>query len=186
MDNCLPPAAPKDPEPDEVMFSSAARAEQVCRGSREAYARRAAAGRFGRELSEDVIAFIGERDSAFLATASADGQPYVQHRGGPTGFIKVLSGHTLGFADYAGNKQYISIGNLTENDRSFLFLMDYDQARRLKLWGRAKVIAEPTVLSRLADPSYPAWVERAIVFDVLAWDWNCSEHIPRLRAERKP
>src|SRR5437588_296304 len=109
MNDPLPPAGRADPQPDQVMFSNAVRAEQACRGSREAYARRAAAGRFAHELSPEVIAFIGERNSAFLATASAGGQPYVQHRGGPPGFIKVLDTHTLGFAEYAGNKQYISI-----------------------------------------------------------------------------
>jgi uncharacterized protein len=175
-----PAAAGTDPQPDEVMFSAAVRAEQVCRGSREAHARRAAAGRFAQELSEDVIAFIGERNSVYFATASADGQPYVQHRGGPSGFLRVLDERTVAFADYSGNKQYISTGNLAGNDRAFLFLMDYANGRRLKLWGRATVTDDPALLGRLADPAYPARVERAVVFTVLAWDWNCSQHIPRL------
>ena len=180
-------AAGTDPQPDEVMFSAAVRAEQVCRGSREAYARRAAAGRFAQELGDDVIAFIRERNSAYLATTSADGQPYVQHRGGPSGFLKVLDERTVAFADYAGNKQYISTGNLAENERAFLFLMDYANGRRLKLWGRVKVTDDSVLLGRLADPAYPARVERAIVFTVLAWDWNCSQHIPRLLpVERAP
>jgi hypothetical protein len=167
--------------PDEVMFSAAVRAEQRRRGSREAYARRAAAGRFARELSAEVIAFIAERNSAYLATASADGQPYIQHRGGPAGFLRVLDERTIAFADFAGNKQYISIGNLAENERAFLFLMDYATARRLKLWGRARVAAgDPELFARLIDPGYRARVERAIVFTVQAWDWNCSQHIPRL------
>jgi predicted pyridoxine 5'-phosphate oxidase superfamily flavin-nucleotide-binding protein len=169
-----------DPQPDEVMFSAAARAAQTCRGSREAYARRAAAGRFACELSAEVIAFIGERDSAFLATASGAGQPYVQHRGGPPGFLKVLDARTVAFADFAGNGQYISTGNLAENERTFLFLMDYANARRLKLWGRARIDGTPALLASLVDPAYRARVERAIVFTVLAWDWNCSQHIPRL------
>jgi uncharacterized protein len=167
-------------KPDEVMFSAAVRAEQARHGSRELYERRAAAGRFAQELSADVIAFIGERDSAYLTTASADGQPYIQHRGGPAGFLKVLDERTVVFADYAGNKQYITVGNLAENERSFLFLMDYSKARRLKLWGRARVTDEPPLLARLADPAFSARVERAIVFTVLAWDWNCSQHIPKL------
>ena len=167
-------------KPDEVMFSPAVRAEQACRGSRDTYARRAAAGRFAEELSADAIAFIGERDSAYLATASTDNQPYVQHRGGPQGFLKVLDGRTIAFAEYAGNKQYISIGHLAVNERSFLFLMDYTNARRLKLWGRARVSDEPILLGRLAHPGYPGRIEQAIVFTVLAWDWNCSQHIPRL------
>lgn len=176
-----PPAAGIAVPPDEVMFSAAVRAEQACRGSREPYARRAAAGRFARQLSADVIAFIAERDSAYLATASADGQPYVQHRGGPAGFLRVLDERTIAFADYAGNKQYISIGNLAENERAFLFLMDYAAARRLKLWGRARVVSgDAKLLARLADPGYRSRIEQAIVFTVHAWDWNCSQHIPKL------
>ena len=168
-------------KPDEVMFSAAVRAEQARRGSREAYARRAATGRFTSELSAEVIAFIAERDSAYLATASADGQPYVQHRGGPPGFLRVLDEHTVAFADFAGNRQYISAGNLAGNERAFLFLMDYAAARRLKLWGRARVVTDdPDLLARLATPGYRARVEQAIVFSVRAWDWNCSQHIPRL------
>jgi|SRR5579872_1235027 len=166
--------------PDEVMFSAAVRAEQTRRGSRQAYARRAATGRFAHELSVDAIAFIEQRDSAYLATASADGQPYVQHRGGPPGFVKVLDPRTIAFAEYAGNKQYISIGNLSENDRSFLFLMDYANARRLKLWGRARVSDDADLLGRLVTPGYPGRLERAVIFAVLAWDWNCSQHIPHL------
>ena len=170
----------EDLQPDEVMFSQAARAEQVCRGSREGYERRAAAGRFANELSADVIAFIGERDSAYFATATADGQPYVQHRGGPPGFLKVLDERTIAFADYAGNRQYITIGNLAVNERAFLFLMDYAGARRLKLWGRARVSDDQALLARIVEPAYPARIERAILFTVLAWDWNCSQHIPKL------
>src|SRR5262245_47214252 len=175
-----PPATGTDLSPDEVMFSPAVRAAQACRGSRAAHARRAAAGHFAHELTADVIAFIGERDSAYFATASADGQPYVQHRGGPPGFLKVLDERTIAFADYAGNKQFISIGNLAENERSFLFLMDYANARRLKLWGRARVADEPALVARVADPAYRARIEHVVVFTVLAWDWNCSQHIPRL------
>ena len=167
--------------PDEVMFSEAVRAEQVRRGSREAYACRASAGRFARELTRDVISFIAERKSAYLATASADGQPYVQHRGGPAGFLRVLDERTIAFADYAGNRQYISIGNLGENERAFLFLMDYAAGRRLKLWGRARVVVgDADLFARLADPDYKARIEQAIVFTESASDWNCSQHIPRL------
>ena len=150
------------------MFSASVRAEQARRGSRKAYARRAVNGRFERELSAEVIAFIGERNSAYFATASADGQPYVQHRGGAPGFLRVLDERTVAFANYAGNSQYISIGNLAENERAFLFLMDYAAARRLKLWGRARVVSDDA--------------GETIFFSVLAWDWNCSKHIPRLLA----
>ena len=150
------------------MFSASVRAEQERRGSRPAQARRAAAGRFQGDLTEEVVAFIRERNSAYLATASADGQPYVQHRGGPPGFLRVLDGRTLAFANYPGNSQYISIGHLAENERAFLFLMDYTAARRLKLWGRARVISDDA--------------GETIVFTMLAWDWNCSKHIPKLVA----
>src|SRR3954471_20073654 len=122
-DTRSPAAADAAVQPDEVMFSPAVRTEQACRGSREAYARRAAAGHFARELSADAMAFIAQRDSAYLASASADGQPYVQHRGGPPGFLKILDDHTLAFLEYPGNKQFISIGHLAENERAFLFLM---------------------------------------------------------------
>jgi predicted pyridoxine 5'-phosphate oxidase superfamily flavin-nucleotide-binding protein len=176
-----PPDAKISVPPDEVMFSAAVRAEQARRGSREAQVRRAAAGRFARELSVDVIAFIAERNSAYLATASADGQPYVQHRGGPAGFMRVLDERTIAFAEFAGNSQYVSIGNLAENEHAFLFFMDYAAARRLKLWGCARVVAgDPDLLARLATPGYPARAEQAIVFTVRAWDWNCPQHIPKL------
>jgi len=154
--------------PDEVMFSASVRAEQARRGSRKAHERRAAAGRFQGQLSPEAISFIGERNSAYFATASADGQPYVQHRGGPPGFLRMLDERTIAFANYAGNSQYISIGNLAENERAFLFLMDYAAARRLKLWGRARLVSDDS-----GD---------TIVFSVLAWDWNCSKHIPKLVA----
>lgn len=167
-------------QPDEVMFSAAVRTEQACRGSREAYARRAAAGHFARELSADVMAFIAQRDSAYLATASADGQPYVQHRGGPPGFLQILNDHTLAFLEFPGNKQFISIGHLAENARAFLFLMDYANPRRLKLWGRANISSDPELMAKLMPFAGSHRVEYAIVFTVLAWDWNCSDHIPRL------
>jgi predicted pyridoxine 5'-phosphate oxidase superfamily flavin-nucleotide-binding protein len=178
-DQALPEAEPALP-PDEVMFSPAVRAKQECHGSRQAHAQRAAAGGFAQELSADAMAFIGQRNSAYLATASADGHPYVQHRGGPPGFLKVLDNRTVAFAEYRGNRQYISAGHLAENAKSFLFLMDYEHARRLKLWGRAKIADEPALLARLATPAQNNPCKRAIVFTVMAWDWNCSRHIPKL------
>src|SRR5919198_5397239 len=178
MNDARPPVAVV--QPDEVMFSPAVRNEQACRGSREAYARRAAAGHFAQRLSENEMAFITQRDSAYLATASTDGQPYVQHRGGPPGFLKMLDDHTLAFLEYPGNRQFISIGHLAENERAFLFLMDYANARRLKLWGRAEVSSDPALIASLVPPAGSRRVERAIVFTVLAWDWNCSQHIPKL------
>jgi predicted pyridoxine 5'-phosphate oxidase superfamily flavin-nucleotide-binding protein len=178
--NGRPAAAESAVQPDEVMFSPAVRNEQACRGSREAYARRAAAGRFARELSADAMAFIAERDSAYLATASADGQPYVQHRGGPPGFLSVLNDNTIAFLEYPGNRQFISIGHLAENERAFLFLMDYANARRLKLWGRAEISSDPALIASLVPTAGSRRIEHAIVFTVLAWDWNCSQHIPKL------
>ena len=135
----------------------------------------------GRPLSPDAIAFIAQRNSAYFATSGEECQPYVQHRGGPTGFLRVLDERTLAFADYSGNRQYVTVGNLAHNDRAFMFLMDYANARRLKLWGRAHVVRENTdVLARVTDPAYGATVEQAIVFALSAWEWNCSRHIPKL------
>jgi predicted pyridoxine 5'-phosphate oxidase superfamily flavin-nucleotide-binding protein len=165
--------------PDDIMFSGSVRAEQARHGSRETYARRAAKGGFAADLSDDAVTFIRNRTSAYLATASADGQPYVQHRGGPPGFIEVLDRRTLGFAEYPGNRQFITSGNLSENARAFMFLMDYANARRLKLWGVAKIVAEPELVARLIAPDGIA-VERALVFTIDAMDWNCSKYIPRL------
>lgn len=164
------------------MFSASVRAEQTRRGSREAYMRRAARGGFAAELSDDATAFIRARTSAYLATSSADGQPYVQHRGGPVGFIEVLDPRTLAFAEYPGNRQFITSGNLAENERAFLFLMDYANARRLKLWGVAKIADEPELLARLVAPAGIV-VERALRFTIEAIDWNCSKYIPRLGGE---
>jgi predicted pyridoxine 5'-phosphate oxidase superfamily flavin-nucleotide-binding protein len=143
-------------------------------------------GGFPDEITPEVAAYIAERDSAYLATANAAGQPYVQHRGGPMGFIKVLDPKTLAFADFVGNRQYITIGNLAENDRAFLFLMNYAEQERIKIWGRANLVLDDAQLfERLADPHYDARVEQAIVFHVTAWDANCPQHIPKLiHAER--
>jgi predicted pyridoxine 5'-phosphate oxidase superfamily flavin-nucleotide-binding protein len=165
-----------------VAFSDTVKRIQSERGSRAAYARREQdGGAFATFISPEVAGFIAERDSAYLATASADGQPYVQHRGGPPGFIHVLDEHTLAFADYAGNKQYITTGNLAENDRAFLFLMDYANRDRLKFWGRARMVTDDDELAtRLASPGYTAKIEQVLLFDVEAWDMNCPQHIPRL------
>jgi len=161
----------------DIVFTPAARRAQAERGSTRAYEKRVAAG-FPDRVTPDLAAFIGELDTAFLATVSAAGAPYIQHRGGPKGFIKGLDDKTLGFADYAGNRQYITISNLAENDRAYLFLLDFAARRRIKLWGRARVVEnDPALLARLADPGYRARPERAILFTVEAWDVNCSQHI---------
>jgi uncharacterized protein len=161
----------------DIVFTPAARAAQAERGSARAYDKRIAVG-FPDRVTPELAAFIGELDTAFLATVSAAGAPYIQHRGGPKGFIKVLDDRTLGFADYAGNRQYITISNLAENDRAYLFLLDFAARRRIKVWGRARAVEnDPALLARLADPGYRARPERAILFTVEAWDVNCSQHI---------
>ncbi len=161
----------------DIVFTAAARRAQAERGSSRGYDKRVAAG-FPAHVTGELAAFIAELDTAFLATVSAAGAPYIQHRGGPKGFIKVLDEKTLGFADYAGNRQYITLGNLAENDRAYLFLLDFAARRRIKIWGRARVVEDdPALLARLTDPGYRARPERAILFTVEAWDANCSQHI---------
>lgn len=164
----------------DIAFTASVKAMQARRGSREAYARMEARGGFQKKLTPDLIAFLTEVDTAYLATANAAGQPYVQHRGGPKGFICALDETTLGFADYAGNRQYITLGNLAENDQAFLFLMDYAHRRRIKIWGGARIVeADPELISRLMPKGYPARAERAVLFEVKAWDVNCPRHIPQ-------
>jgi uncharacterized protein len=160
-----------------IVFPAAARRAQAQRGSGRLYEKRIGAG-FPDRVTPELAAFIADLDTAFLATVSAAGAPYIQHRGGPKGFIKVLDDSTLGFADYAGNRQYITVGNLAENDRAYLFLLDFAARRRIKIWGRARVVEnDPALLARLADPGYRARPERAILFTVEAWDVNCTQHI---------
>lgn len=169
------------PNANDIVFTPAVRQAQERYGSRGKGASLEARGRFARPITEDVAAFIALRDSCYFGTASADGRPYIQHRGGPPGFLKLLDGHTIGFADFRGNRQYISAGNLSENDRAFLFLTDYTAQARVKLWGRARVVDDdPALIERLRMPGYDAVVERAIVFTIEAWDTNCDQHIPQL------
>ena len=163
----------------DIAFTASVKAAQTAHGSREAYARMEAKGGFRTEITPELTAFLEEIDTAFLTTASADGQPYTQHRGGPPGFIRPLGPDLLGFADYAGNRQYITTGNLEENDRAFLFLMDYARARRVKLWGRAQMTDDADIIARLMPADYKARPEQALLFKVAAWDTNCSQHIPR-------
>ena len=164
----------------DIAFTASVKAMQARKGSREAYAKMEARGGFQMKLTPDLIAFLAEVDTAYLATANAAGQPYVQHRGGPKGFICALNETTLGFADYTGNRQYITLGNLAENGQAFLFLMDYAHRRRIKIWGRARLVeADPELISRLMPRGYPARAERAILLEVKAWDVNCPRHIPQ-------
>jgi predicted pyridoxine 5'-phosphate oxidase superfamily flavin-nucleotide-binding protein len=166
----------------DVAFTDSVKRIQAERGSRRSYERiERSMGGFPDMITPELAAYIAERDSIYLATANAGGQPYIQHRGGPPGFLKVLDPHTLAFADFAGNKQYITTGNLAENERAFLFLMNYAEGERIKIWGRARVVTnDAALLARLADDAYHARVEQAIVFDVEAWNANCPQHIPRL------
>lgn len=167
-----------------VMFSPTVKSWQEEKGSRMAYARMEEKGGFRNTITPDLLAFLAERDSFFLGTASPDGQPYIQHRGGKPGFLKVLDDKTLGFADFRGNKQYISAGNLEDNPKAYIFLMDYANRRRIKIWGEAKVIEDdPALLKKLEDPDYKGVIERAIVFTITAWDINCPQHIPRKLSE---
>jgi predicted pyridoxine 5'-phosphate oxidase superfamily flavin-nucleotide-binding protein len=161
----------------DIVFTPAARHAQARHGSARAYEKRIAAG-FPDRVTPELAAFIAELDTAFLGTVSGAGAPYIQHRGGPKGFIKVLDEKTLGFADFAGNRQYITISNLAATDRAYLFLLDFARQRRIKLWGRARVVEDdPALLARLSDAGYRARPERAILFTVEAWDVNCSQHI---------
>jgi predicted pyridoxine 5'-phosphate oxidase superfamily flavin-nucleotide-binding protein len=160
-----------------LVFTPAARRAQAERGSAQAYARKVEAG-FPDRVTPDLAAFIAELDTAFLATASADGAPYIQHRGGPKGFIKVLDEKTLGFADYRGNRQFITLGNLSDNDRAYLFLLNPATRQRIKIWGRARVVEnDDALVEKLFDHGYRAKPERVILFTIEAWDINCSQHI---------
>ena len=166
--------------PSDVAFTPAVKAIQVRKGSRSAYARMEQGRGWHTTVTPDLQAWLQHLNSFYLATANAQGQPYIQHRGGPAGFLKVLDAHTLAFADFTGNRQYISAGNLAENPQAFLFTMDYARRRRIKLWGRARVVEnDPELLQRLADPDYEGMPEQAVVFALEAWDVNCPQHIPQ-------
>ena len=159
------------------VFTPAAQQAQAERGSARAYEQRLAEG-FPDRVTQELAQFIAGLDMAFLATATADGAPYIQHRGGPKGFIKVIDEKTLGFADYRGNRQYISLANLSENDRAFLFLLDPARQQRIKLWGRARAVEDdPALTEKLFDAGYKARPERVVLFTIEAWDVNCSQHI---------
>jgi predicted pyridoxine 5'-phosphate oxidase superfamily flavin-nucleotide-binding protein len=161
----------------DIVFTPATRRAQAERGSAAAYETKIAAG-FPTTVTPELAVFIAEQDTAFLGTASADGAPYIQHRGGPKGFIKVVDERTLGFADYRGNRQYITLGNLSENDRAYLFLIDFSRRQRIKLWGRARAVEnDDALIAKLFDEGYQARPERVILFTIEAWDVNCSQHI---------
>src|SRR3954467_9055291 len=164
----------------DVAFPPAVKAVQARKGSREAYARVEQDGGWRTEVDDDLAAFLAAQDSLFLATATADGQPYIQHRGGPKGFVKILDKNTLAFADYGGNRQYITQGNLSENPKAQIFLMDYAHRRRVKIWGKARVVDDdPALLKSLMPQGYKARPEQVILFKISAWDTNCPQHIPQ-------
>ena len=166
--------------PSDIAFTPSVKALQERAGSRHAYARLEQGRGWHTAIDDDAKAFIEAQTTLFLATANLDGQPYVQHRGGPAGFLHVLDAHTLAFADFTGNRQFVSTGNLHDNPKAQLFLMDYAHRQRIKIWGEARVESDPALIERLMPAGYKARAEQAIVFDVKAWDANCPQHIPQL------
>jgi uncharacterized protein len=167
------------PYPSDIAFTPTVKAIQQRKGSRHGYARMEQNGGWETRITPELREFIAAQTSIYLATANAEGQPYIQHRGGPAGFLRVLDDHTLAFVDYAGNKQYISSGNLSDNPKAHLFLMDYAQRQRIKIWGKAQVFeANATLLDQLMPKDYRAKPEQVIVFTVSTWDANCPQHIP--------
>jgi hypothetical protein len=163
----------------DVAFTPAVKSIQTRKGSRQAYADAEQRG-WRTEVDDNLATFLAGASSFYLATASADGQPYIQHRGGPKGFLKVLDKQTLAFADYAGNRQYITQGNLSENPRAYLFVMDYAHRRRVKIWGEARVVEDDDALTHSLMPrGYRARPEQVILFRIAAWDTNCPQHIPQ-------
>jgi predicted pyridoxine 5'-phosphate oxidase superfamily flavin-nucleotide-binding protein len=163
----------------DVAFTPAVKAIQARKGSREAYGRAEQRG-WRTEVDENLEAFLADASSFYFSTASADGQPYIQHRGGPKGFLKVLDKQTLAFADYAGNQQYLTQGNLSENPKAYIFVMDYAHRRRVKIWGEARVVEDDDALTDALMPKgYRARPEQVIVFKIAAWDTNCPQHIPQ-------
>ena len=166
--------------PSDVAFTPAVKAVQERKGSRQSYARMEEAGSWKTRVTPDLKAFIEEQRSVFLATANAQGQPYIQHRGGPPGFLKVLDDQTLGFVDFVGNRQFITLGNLAENNQAHLFLIAYAHRKRVKIWGEARVVEnDATLTERLLPLDYRARPGQIILFAVKAWDANCPQHIPQ-------
>ena len=164
----------------DVAFTPTVKAIQARKGSREAYARVEQNGGWRTEVDDKLASFLAETNSFYMATATKDGQPYIQHRGGPKGFVKVLDKHTIAFADYAGNQQYLSQGNLSENPKAHIFIMDYAHRRRVKIWGEAQVVDDdPALLQSLMPKGYRGRPEQVILFSITAWDTNCPQHIPQ-------
>jgi uncharacterized protein len=169
--------------PSDVAFTPSVKAVQTRKGSRRSYERQEERGSWQTRITPDLARFIEAQTSIFLGTANKDGQPYVQHRGGPPGFLQVLDDKTIGFADFAGNRQYITQGNLADNPKAYLFLIDYARRQRIKLWGEARVIeGDAELTAKLMPQGYKARAEQVILFTVAAWDANCPQpHIPEVR-----
>jgi uncharacterized protein len=165
--------------PSDVAFSPTVKLMQERLGSRETYARVESEHGWRTALTPEIRRFIEAQTSVFLASANAQGQPYIQHRGGPAGFLRVLDDHTIAFADFSGNRQYITLGNLVDNPRVHLFLIDYARRRRVKIWGTARARDDAELMARLMPEGYRALPERALVLSVEAWDMNCPQHIPQ-------
>ena len=164
----------------DVAFTPSVKAVQARKGSRRSYARIEERGGWQTRITSDLARFVESQTSIFLATATREGQPYIQHRGGPAGFLKVLDDKTIGFADFVGNKQYITQGNLAENPKAYLFLIDYAHRQRVKIWGEARVIeGDAELTAKLMPEDYKARPEQVILFTVSAWDVNCQQHIPQ-------
>jgi predicted pyridoxine 5'-phosphate oxidase superfamily flavin-nucleotide-binding protein len=164
----------------DVAFTPAVKAIQARKGSRDAYAHVEQRGGWRTAIDEDLAARLANANSLYFATSTADGQPYIQHRGGPKGFVKILDKNTLAFADYSGNRQYITQGNLSENPKAYIFVMDYAHRRRVKIWGEARMVDDdPALLASLMPGGYKARPEQVILFRISAWDTNCPQHIPQ-------
>jgi hypothetical protein len=164
----------------DIMFSKAVKAAQEANGSRRAYARHEGASTGPDRLTETEAAFIAGRDSFYMATVGSSGWPYMQHRGGPPGFVKIIEDRSFAIADYRGNRQYITVGNAADEAKTALFFMDYPRRTRLKLLARMRVAdpaSEPALAAAVVDTGYKAVVERVLVFNVEAFDWNCPQHI---------
>jgi predicted pyridoxine 5'-phosphate oxidase superfamily flavin-nucleotide-binding protein len=172
--------------PSDIAFTPAVKSIQKQKGSRQGYAGMERGEGWETSVTPELAAFLADLDMFYLGTANAENQPYIQYRGGPPGFLKKLDDKTLGFADFGGNRQYITLGNLSENPKALLFLMDYVRQRRVKVWGTARVVEGDKALEdRLRDPEYSGKVERVILFTVEAWDVNCQQHIHQRFSQRQ-
>jgi len=170
----------------DIAFTPSVKAIQSDKGSRSSYARMELGGSWETTVTPEFTAFLSDLDMFYLGTSNAEGQPYIQYRGGSPGFLKVVDEKTLAFADFGGNRQYVTLGNLAENSKAFIFLMDYARSRRIKIWGTARVVeGDSTLLDQLRDPSYPGKVERAILFEIEAWDVNCPQHIHKRFSQKQ-